>query len=261
MAGFLRPKLRVAHRRFQTLTARDVTDALAGRSTLVIAPHPDDETLGCGGTIAMQARSGAPIDVVVVSDGSRGTPVATAAPESFASQRERECIDACRHLGVPPERVHFLRLPDAELTAHVDAVRSGLREAITASDVDVVISPLAHDAHADHRIVASVVDEMLDVELAGRRVLAYPLWFWNRWAWTERERSPMRQRSDLVLGPARIAVSSNWRKVRIGDLVTIKRAALEAHASQVEHVLDPQWVEQFMHAEELFLELSWSRRR
>jgi LmbE family N-acetylglucosaminyl deacetylase len=261
MAGFLRPKLRVAHRRLQTVTARDVTTAISGHSTLVIAPHPDDETLGCGGTIVMQARSGAPLNVVVVSDGSRGAPSTSADPRGLASQRERECLEACRRLGVSPASVDFLRLPDAELASHIDAVRSGLRDAIATTDPDVVISPLARDAHVDHRIVGSVVDEMLDVELAERRVLAYPLWFWNRWAWTEPARSPMHQRSDLVVGPARIALSTRWRKVRIGDLVATKRSALGAHTSQVEHVLDPQWVEQFMHAEEIFLELSRFGRR
>jgi len=261
MAGLLRPKLRVAHRRLQTFTARDITASIAGRSTLVIAPHPDDETLGCGGTIALQSRSGAPLDVVVVSDGARGTPDPTADPEAFAAQRERECLEACRRLGVPSDRVHFLRMPDADLTAHVDAIRAGLSEAIAATGAQVVISPLAHDAHADHRVVAGVVDEMLDLDFARSRVLAYPLWFWNRWAWTDRTRSPMRQRSDLVVGPARIALSPRWRKVRLGDLVAAKRAALEAHTSQVDDVLAPDWVQQFMHADELFLELSRGSRR
>ena len=261
MAGRLRPRLRVAHRRLQEFTARDVTAAIGGRATLVVAPHPDDETLGCGGTIALQSRSGAPVDVLVVSDGAQGAPPPDVEPSAFAQQREAECLEACRRLGVPADRVHFLRLPDAELTEHATTIRSGVRTAIDATRAQVVITPLGFDAHPDHRCVASVIEQMLGHELAGRRVLGYPLWFWNRWAWTEHTRSPVRQRFDLVVGPSRTALSPRWRKVGIGDQVAAKRAALEAHASQVERVLDPEWVAQFMHPTELFLELARGEHR
>src|SRR5829696_1206258 len=51
------------------ITARDETAAVAARGCLVIAPHPDDETLGCGATIARKRAAGTPVRVVIVADG------------------------------------------------------------------------------------------------------------------------------------------------------------------------------------------------
>lgn len=92
------------------------------RRLLVIAPHPDDETLGCGGVIARAARDGVPVAVVFVTqgDGSR----ATAAREfkrlqprpaqliAMGRMRQEEARAALTALGVSGDALHFLGYPD-----------------------------------------------------------------------------------------------------------------------------------------------------
>lgn len=83
---------------------------------VVIAPHPDDETLGCGGWLASCCANRVEVHVVVLTDGSAshpGHPVLT--PNLLARQRRSECLEACRELGLPEDRVEFWGLPDGQL--------------------------------------------------------------------------------------------------------------------------------------------------
>src|SRR5436309_3449421 len=108
-AGTLRPRLGVIHRRVLTARARDITESTTHRSTLVIAPHPDDETLGCGATIARKTAAGTSVHVVVVADGSRGHATDDLADHSgLAARREAECRAALARLGVGADDVVFL---------------------------------------------------------------------------------------------------------------------------------------------------------
>src|SRR5258705_86546 len=60
---------------------------------LVLAPHMDDEVLGCGGTIARHAQAGADVTVIFLTDGRRGIGTIAALPEPERGRRERELVD------------------------------------------------------------------------------------------------------------------------------------------------------------------------
>lgn len=81
---------------------------MSPQSVLVLAPHPDDESLGCGGTIRLLTRSGVPVDVGFLTRGERGLEVPDMATpvdqQMLAEQRAREAAEACACLGV---RSHF----------------------------------------------------------------------------------------------------------------------------------------------------------
>ncbi len=89
---------------------------------LVFAPHSDDETLGCGGMLALAARNGAKVHVVLVTNGDafrfaayRALRTIRMTPDKyvfFAYKRQRETINALRALGVKQESVTFLGYPD-----------------------------------------------------------------------------------------------------------------------------------------------------
>ena len=101
---------------------------LAGRSLVVVAPHPDDESLGLGGFIAAARGSGQPVSVIFLTDGERshvGSP--TYPPARLAATRRREAAAALAVLGVDPLAVHFLGLGDTCLPAlRHDAYRAAL---------------------------------------------------------------------------------------------------------------------------------------
>ena len=114
---------------------------------LVLAPHPDDEVLGCGGTIARIASSGGSTEVAIVTRGQ--TPRFDAA-QSEAVRAEAEC--AHRTLGV--SRTHFLDLPAAELDRlpHAD-LNHAIGKIVADVRPDTLFVPFIGDLHLDHRLV------------------------------------------------------------------------------------------------------------
>ena len=86
---------------------------LEDRPFVVIAPHPDDESLACGGLIAEACRQGFRVRIIVVSDGAGSHPNSKAyPPDRLRSLREEEARRAGAELGVAPEEMLFLGLPD-----------------------------------------------------------------------------------------------------------------------------------------------------
>ena len=91
-------------------------EEVAGSGTcLVLAPHPDDESLGCGGLIAACCAAGRPPVVAVLTDGSGSHPGSRAyPPASLAAIRKAEVTAAVGHLGMPVERLVFLGARDTK---------------------------------------------------------------------------------------------------------------------------------------------------
>jgi LmbE family N-acetylglucosaminyl deacetylase len=114
--------------------------------TVVISPHPDDETLGCGGLIAFQRRRCEPVLVVAVSDGEAA--YADQPADAQASTRRREQCRALKRLGVSTRQTLRLGLPDGQTHAHVDTLARQLGAIIRSGDLVVV--PWVHDHHCDH---------------------------------------------------------------------------------------------------------------
>jgi GlcNAc-PI de-N-acetylase len=92
---------------------RPLREMLEDRPFIVIAPHPDDESLACGGLIAAACGQGLRAKVVIVSDGAGSHPNSKAyPPDRLSALREDEAKQAGAELGLRPEDMLFLRLPD-----------------------------------------------------------------------------------------------------------------------------------------------------
>ena len=117
------------------------------RTALVIAPHPDDEVLGAGGTIAKLAAQGAEVHVAIVT---RGEPPRFSA--EFVENVRQECASAHRLLGVT--RTHFLDFPAAELD-RVPHAELNQRIGSLVSEIapDTLFVPFVGDIHLDHQLV------------------------------------------------------------------------------------------------------------
>lgn len=144
-------------------------DLHAIRRAAIVAPHPDDEVLGCGGTIARLAAAGVRVDVIVMTRG--------AAPLFDAAQVEQvraEAIAAHALLGVAD--THFLDLPAAELDRlpAIDVNRA-LGDALDRIAPDALFVPFVGDIHRDHQIgfAAAMVWARPRSDAAPRAVLAY----------------------------------------------------------------------------------------
>lgn len=149
---------------------------------VVVAAHPDDETLGAGGLLARAARRGARIVVVIATDGEASHPESPTHDQATLARLRREEVGRAVGLLAPDAEVTFLGLPDGGL----DRVEGELGERLGAvldevPAVDphrvVVAAPWAKDRHRDHRIAAEVT-----AAIAARRgftLLGYPVWAWH----------------------------------------------------------------------------------
>ncbi|HWB70611.1 MAG TPA: PIG-L deacetylase family protein [Egibacteraceae bacterium] len=131
---------------------------------LVVAPHPDDETIGAGGALARHADQGDRVTVVVATGGERSA----AGAGSVAATRQRECRAACATLGLS-EPV-LLDLPDGALSAHAGRLAAVLAD--LGARAATVYAPSVLDPHRDHR-AANVA---LAAAGLGADVYGYEVW-------------------------------------------------------------------------------------
>jgi LmbE family N-acetylglucosaminyl deacetylase len=124
----------------------------AGR-VVVVAPHPDDETLGAGGLMAEANRRRIPIHVVMVTDGGAA---------GDAEVRSRELRAAVTSLA-PRARITELAFADGQTREHRPEIVTALRRilATVPREHSLVAAPWRDDGHRDHRIVGEVVAESL----------------------------------------------------------------------------------------------------
>ncbi|MCB9883277.1 MAG: PIG-L family deacetylase [Planctomycetes bacterium] len=125
---------------------------------LVVTPHPDDEVIGCGGTIAMLRERSIDVVVVHVTDGALGDPGSHF--EDIVTIRRRESAEALAELGV--SRTRELGFPDASLPERLAELRDVLRQTIEEEAPTFVMYPSPFEAHADHLALAAIVAEIFE---------------------------------------------------------------------------------------------------
>jgi len=121
---------------------------LTGRRVLVLAPHPDDETIGCGGALTLHARANDPVKVVFLTNGAKGDTTGRMTREAYVELRRREAGEACACLGVTD--LEFWPYEDRSLAG----ARGALRQLIDLLDEyrpDLVYAPSPLEFHPDHR--------------------------------------------------------------------------------------------------------------
>jgi LmbE family N-acetylglucosaminyl deacetylase len=239
----LGPTARSGLRLLLRTAAVDRTQRTAARRCLVLAPHPDDDVLGCGGTIAVKRAIDTDVRIVVVTDGAV-TPGTWHRSPALAVQRRDEARRAAARLGIASEEVVFYDFPDGELDRHGSSLLERLRAEVRSFVPDEVLSTAPSDPHADHAAVGRACRALLD-EGAIAVLLEYPVWQW---------RSPSAfARTWLASGRLRPDV------VDVRAHAGLKREALDEHCSQVEvgddgagWTLDPRFLQSFLTGREWF---------
>lgn len=119
---------------------------VGGQPVLVVAPHPDDEVLGAGGTIARLARTGHAVHVAVVTTGR--------APRFDAAGVARVRAEAAAaHAVLGVAQTHWLDFPAAELAEHPhSALNAGLGDLVRSLAPGLVLAPHPGDIHLDHQL-------------------------------------------------------------------------------------------------------------
>ena len=152
---------------------------------LIIAPHQDDCTLGCGGLIFQKRLAGQPVEILYLTDGAashRDHPHLS--PATISKLRKDEARVANNRLGVDSAALRFLDLPDGRLdklepSERDDAVKR-LAAALRERPPSLVLLPLRHDGSSEHEAGFTLVQDALRLGSLRPRVLEYPVW--SRWS-------------------------------------------------------------------------------
>ena len=219
-----------------------------GRGLLVVAPHPDDESLGCGGLIVQACARGLPVSLVVMSDGVGSHPNSVSyPPEKLRVLRERETLEAARALGLESKYITFLRMPDRHVPGSgpdAEAAATEIAAIAQSCGAGTVLVTWAHDPHCDHAASAAIVRLACD-RLPTLRSLEYPVWGW-------------------ALPPETETGIPRGYRLDITEEVSAKRAAVAAHRSQTTNMIDddpgafrlqPEMIARFSRPFEIYLEM------
>ena len=197
---------------------------LAIRGLVVVAPHPDDESLGCGGLIAAATNDGIPVrdrcrqrrrriasELGVLSACAPATPA-----------RERDAT-AAAELGVAADAVAFLGLPDRHVPSEgpdAAAAVTSIVEIAQACGADLMTVTWQHDPHHDHQAAFALARAACD-QLPAIRLCAYPIWGWTL--------PPDHVLPEGLPQGFRLAVEAQ---------LPAKRRAIAAHRSQISRMID-----------------------
>jgi LmbE family N-acetylglucosaminyl deacetylase len=194
-------------------TGSDITDVSTRRSCLVLAPHPDDETLGCGTTIMRRLGAATPVHVIVVSDGSTWPPGRD--PAENVATRDAELRAACTLLGLPGESLTHLDFPEQGLHLEGDRLVDVVADAIRRWEPTEVLTTSVADPHPDHAALGAATQRAMAG--TGARLLVYPVWQWDH------PRSWVRT----------LRASSRPELVHTAGYIDRKRAAVASYRSQL----------------------------
>ena len=193
-----------------------------GRALLVVAPHPDDESLGCGGLIARAADAGVEVVVAALTDGAASHPGSAAWPaERLRGQRRAELCAAVTCLA-PAARVEAFEAPDGRLEAWEAQAQAWLAGLAGDGGFATVATSWNGDPHPDHKAAFRIAARQ--AVLWGAALFAYPVW-------------------GLILeDEADAGARAPCVKFDVAAVLARKRAAIAAHRSQTTGLIedDPQ---------------------
>lgn len=186
-----------------------------GARAVIVAPHPDDELLGCGGLLQLLAEAQREMVLVAVTDGGASHPDSTLWPaERLLETRPRESLQALALLGLAQMPIRRAGLPDGEVSSHAGALRVMLEHLLRPGDV--VFATWRLDGHPDHEATGRCAAEA--VARCGARLVELPIWGWH-WARPGDARLPWQRARRLDLSQAQLAR---------------KRLAIASYSSQLE---------------------------
>ena len=258
----------------------------------VIAPHPDDESLGVGGIIWQARQKNIPVSVIFLTNGD-GNRVGVAQHyhrllpkaeqyRNYGRMRQKEAVRALGHLGVTPEFIHFLGLPDLGLTrilqpkyaqvayrsrftktttvpysttfaphlayAKIPA-RSTLRHLIDLTEPTIILLPLLDDTHSDHRAAARLAIEAARQGPDSPAIYAYPIHY-------KFFPKPAGQNSSLPLLPPTMHPRTDWENVALVPKARLaKEKAISEYQSQLQIPLLGKLMYSLVRSNELLLPL------
>jgi len=193
---------------------------VSGRTAVVIAPHPDDETFGAGGMIALKRHLMARVDVIFLTSGEAAhNGCCEIAPEEVARVRRDEAVNAAERLGLDAANLHWLGLNDGAIPSSGDA---GFRDAVAGLNrlllqlmPEEIFCPHPFDPWPDHCSAGELAQAAYDRYVPRCDIIFYLVWPWY---------------SIPVAMLQRLDWSTAWR-LDISSVLRKKQQAIESYLS------------------------------
>ncbi|MFZ6648014.1 PIG-L deacetylase family protein [Undibacterium sp. TJN25] len=203
--------------RLASLPRISVEDLIgAGRRVVIVAPHPDDEILGCGGLVQLLESAHSPVALVAITDGDASHPDSKVWPaQRLVRERPAETLQALAALDVSPPDIQRLSVPDGQVMKFQLPVQAALERLLRPSDT--VLTTWRFDGHPDHEATGKACAAA--VATVGARLVEIPIWSWH-WARPGDMRIPWHRARKLMLNAA---------------VLEKKRAAVACYRSQLEN--------------------------
>ncbi len=221
-------------------------ESIAQSPVLVVAPHPDDETLGCGGAIALLNSLHCDVRVLVISDGTRSHPHSLKYPAAKLQKlRESETLAALYLLGLEAKNVTFLGLQDGSISTQYESAVARCRAYLAEINFSLIFLPWRYDPHPDHQASWQLIQTAL-ASLPQPKIIEYPIWDWD-----EKQRRNLPEQTKI------------WR-LDISKVVLLKQQAISAYRSQITNLIDddpegfrltPSMLANFARPWEVYMEL------
>lgn len=164
------------------LNVKSQTFTVSQKPAIVFAPHQDDETLGCGGLMALKHELGAQIKVVFLTDGQKSDE--NMKPEDLIKIRKQEAVNALSILGILSSDIFFLDYVDGTLMELSQKERhliiNQIAQLLQSFEPSEVYVPCEKDQHNDHMATYDLVQAAIAESKLAVEVFEYPIWiFWN----------------------------------------------------------------------------------
>ncbi len=199
---------------------------------VVFAPHPDDETLGCGGTILCRTHEGYEASVVVMTDGrhalSKGFGIfSNPSPEELKNIRRTEVERAASILGVSGPDLIFLDFEDGMLKENMKTAELRVRNILEENPPNEVFFPTEKELSLDHQATNRIIKSSL--KLTGTLTIEYQYSITQRHNWID----PIADRFAALL-------KHNLIEIDISNFLPLKKAALKEYKSQLDILSEKQ---------------------
>jgi len=205
---------------------------LLKKKVVIFAPHPDDETFYCGGTIAKKLREGLDIIIVVMTDGRnlfRNVLKINSDPDpdKVKKMRRAEVLRATGIPGVPPRNIVFLDFEDGMLGRYESEAEKMVTKILQNTYPVEVYIPFMRDSHPDHRVTNRIVRRCLkELEL---KPSIYQYCGLHKFA-----------RVGLLFERLISLFMRNLIKVDVSDFISIKEKMIKEYKSEISVISSQQ---------------------
>lgn len=244
--------------------SEDVSARSARASCMVLAAHPDDETIGCGAMIARKRAAGTKVTIVIATDGRYSTRSRRVTETELAAIRAEEALGAAEVLGVAGDDVIFLPFDDLSLVLSLPTMVDELTEVVERVGVpDELFVTSARDGHTDHVSLHEAAQRLRPVLGDGCRMFEYPTWYWYAGPGRSGAAGRLRREWRTLRRLVRTVRTTPTVRVATGGHLTAKRRALACYASQTTRltgedawqILPPDFLRCFLGRAEVFFPL------